>query len=237
MSQSPETAKPTADSDTGTGSVHRAERVRTVPGMRRPARRRSSATASTARRGGRTGPTPPRAISPPPAGGRGGPTARRRRRAAAPARAAAVGFFALLPIAVGARDRRRPQRRRRRQLGPDRGPPQTGGDLDDGEPSERRAATGATGKGGTSRRQRQGQRNRQDRRQGRRQHHITERSTKITNYKPPPAEGQGRHEDQVEEIATEGGADYIKTQKNLPDVITVGGDPDSAPPLPSGAEP
>ena len=58
----------------------------------------------------------------------------------------------------------------------------------------------------------------------------------ITNYKPPP---QKVKEDtkQVEEIAREGGADYIKTQKTLPDVIVVGGDPDTAPPLPSGAEP
>jgi hypothetical protein len=58
----------------------------------------------------------------------------------------------------------------------------------------------------------------------------------ITGYKPPPEKVK---EDTkiVEEIATEGGADYIKTQKDLPDVITVGGDPESAPPLPSGAEP
>ena len=35
----------------------------------------------------------------------------------------------------------------------------------------------------------------------------------------------------------EGGSGYIKTQKKLPDVITVGGNPETAPPLPSGAEP
>ena len=58
----------------------------------------------------------------------------------------------------------------------------------------------------------------------------------ITNYKPTQKKVE-EDTKQVEEIATEGGADYIKTQKNLPDVITVGGDPDSAPPLPSGAEP
>jgi hypothetical protein len=58
----------------------------------------------------------------------------------------------------------------------------------------------------------------------------------ITNYKAPPAKVK---EDTkiVEEIAQEGGAGYIKTQKKLPDVITVGGNPENAPPLPSGAEP
>jgi hypothetical protein len=58
----------------------------------------------------------------------------------------------------------------------------------------------------------------------------------ITNYKPPPEKVK---EDTkiVEEIAQEGGSDYIKTQKKLPDVIVVGGNPETAPPLPSGAEP
>jgi hypothetical protein len=58
----------------------------------------------------------------------------------------------------------------------------------------------------------------------------------ITNYKPTPEKVK---EDTkiVEKIAQEGGSDYIKTQKKLPDVIVVGGNPETAPPLPSGAEP
>ena len=55
----------------------------------------------------------------------------------------------------------------------------------------------------------------------------------VTNYKPTQ---QKVEEDtkQVEEIASEGGADYIKTQKNLPDVITVGGDPTAPHRFPRG---
>lgn len=58
----------------------------------------------------------------------------------------------------------------------------------------------------------------------------------ISGFEPPPEKVE---EDTqiVNEIATEGGRDYIKTQKDIPDVIVVGGDPDSAPPLPTGAEP
>ena len=97
------------------------------------------------------------------------------------------------------------------------------------------AATGATGKGGKA--AAKGKAKGTDATGGKvvanTDHGVVH---EITNYKPAPKKVE-EDTKQVEEIATEGGADYIKTQKNLPDVITVGGDPDSAPPLPSGAEP
>lgn len=39
----------------------------------------------------------------------------------------------------------------------------------------------------------------------------------------------------VESNVKQAGATYIKAQQNLPDVVVVGGDPDSAPPMPTGA--
>jgi hypothetical protein len=41
----------------------------------------------------------------------------------------------------------------------------------------------------------------------------------------------------VESNVKQAGATYIKAQQNLPDVIVVGGDPGSAPALPTGAQP
>jgi hypothetical protein len=41
----------------------------------------------------------------------------------------------------------------------------------------------------------------------------------------------------VESNVKQSGSTYIKAQQNLPDVIVVGGDPDSAPALPTGAQP
>ncbi len=38
----------------------------------------------------------------------------------------------------------------------------------------------------------------------------------------------------VESNVKQAGATYIKAQQNLPDVVVVGGDPESAPPMPSG---
>jgi hypothetical protein len=41
----------------------------------------------------------------------------------------------------------------------------------------------------------------------------------------------------VESNVKQAGATYIKAQQNLPDVVVVGGDPDAAPALPTGAQP
>jgi len=41
----------------------------------------------------------------------------------------------------------------------------------------------------------------------------------------------------VESNVKQSGSTYIKAQQNLPDVIVVGGDPDAAPALPTGAQP
>lgn len=41
----------------------------------------------------------------------------------------------------------------------------------------------------------------------------------------------------VESNVKQSGSTYIKAQQNLPDVIVVGGDPDSAPALPTGSQP
>ncbi|HEY8083687.1 MAG TPA: hypothetical protein VIE64_09090 [Solirubrobacterales bacterium] len=55
----------------------------------------------------------------------------------------------------------------------------------------------------------------------------------ITDFKPTE---QKVEEDTklVETNVEQAGADYIKAQQNLPDVIVVGGDPDSAPSQPTG---
>jgi hypothetical protein len=58
----------------------------------------------------------------------------------------------------------------------------------------------------------------------------------VTNYKPPPAKIK-KDTQIVNQIAHEGGANYLKTQQQLPDVISVGGDPSNAPPLPGGPQP
>jgi hypothetical protein len=59
---------------------------------------------------------------------------------------------------------------------------------------------------------------------------------RITGFEPTR---QKTEEDTriVESNVKQSGATYIKAQQNLPDVIVVGGDPDSAPALPTGAQP
>jgi hypothetical protein len=58
----------------------------------------------------------------------------------------------------------------------------------------------------------------------------------ITGFKPTKEKTE---EDTkiVESNVKQSGSTYIKAQQNLPDVIVVGGDPDNAPALPSGAQP
>ncbi|MET0304792.1 MAG: hypothetical protein ABW196_01015 [Solirubrobacterales bacterium] len=58
----------------------------------------------------------------------------------------------------------------------------------------------------------------------------------ITGFEPTQ---QKTEEDTkiVESNVKQSGATYIQAQQNLPDVVVVGGDPDSAPALPTGAQP
>ena len=52
----------------------------------------------------------------------------------------------------------------------------------------------------------------------------------------PPSEEQVPHDTEiVNEIANQTGEDYTDMQQTLPDVTVVGGDPEDAPPLPTGA--
>jgi hypothetical protein len=59
---------------------------------------------------------------------------------------------------------------------------------------------------------------------------------KITGFEPTKEKTE---EDTriVESNVKQSGSTYIKAQQNLPDVIVVGGDPDAAPALPTGAQP
>lgn len=56
----------------------------------------------------------------------------------------------------------------------------------------------------------------------------------VTNYVPPPEKIESDTQ-LVNEIASDTGEDYLDSQEQLPDVIVVGGDPEDAPPLPTGA--
>lgn len=157
-----------------------------------------------------------RPLAPPPAKGTGA------------SRAAAVGFFALLPIAVA--------------LGVVVGKSGSGG-SDDAliealrEQGPAVASTGAGTAGATTASGKAGNAKGADE-TGAKVVAETKYGTvhQITNFEPPPEKVK---EDTaiVEDIATEGGRDYIETQQHLPDVIVVGGDPSTAPPLPTGAEP
>ena len=52
----------------------------------------------------------------------------------------------------------------------------------------------------------------------------------------PPSEEQVAHDTAiVNDIANQTGEDYTDLQQSLPDVTVVGGDPEDAPPLPTGA--
>lgn len=147
-------------------------------------------------------------------------------------KAAAVAFFALLPVAVGLGV----------VVGRDGGGEDNAALLDalrkqQAASAVTTAAAGGVGVEGTKANAKKGKAKGGDKTGGKVVAHTEYGDVhQITNYKPPP-EKVKEDTKQVEEIAREGGADYIKTQKTLPDVIVVGGDPDSAPPLPSGAEP
>jgi hypothetical protein len=53
---------------------------------------------------------------------------------------------------------------------------------------------------------------------------------------PPPTDEQIQQGTQiVNDIANQQGSDYTDSQQQLPDVIPIGGDPNNAPPLPTGA--
>ena len=161
------------------------------------------------------------------------PLARPPAKAGSGSRAAAVGFFALLPIAVA--------------LGVVVGRSDSGGSDNEAllqALRNRNAAAAATPR----------------RRRPRRRRPSRRRKAKPRRPARPPAKGEGKvvaktkngtvhqvtgfkpskqktEEDTklVEENPEQTGDNYIKAQQNLPDVIVVGGDPGSAPALPTGS--
>jgi hypothetical protein len=155
-----------------------------------------------------------------------------RSKAGSGSRAAAVGFFALLPIAVA--------------LGVVVG--RSGSDSGDNEAllqalREQRtqvaagAATGtATASTASDKKQKKAPKGAD--KSGGKVAAQTKNGTvhQVTGYAPTKEKTE---EDTrlVEENPEQAGADYIKAQQNLPDVIVVGGDPGSAPAPTSGVEP
>lgn len=145
-------------------------------------------------------------------------------------RAAAVGFFALLPIAVAigvvvgrsGNDGGESEA----LLEALRNQPAAAAGTTAGATTTA-ANTGKTGKGKAAKSSNKG---------GGKVVAETSNGTvhQVAGYKPPPEKVE---EDTrlVEANPEQTGANYIKAQQNLPDVIVVGGDPGSAPAAPAGA--
>lgn len=160
------------------------------------------------------------------------PVARPPVKSASTGRAAAVGFFALLPIAVA--------------IGVVVG--RSGNDSGENEallealrnqPAAVAAAptaTGATGATGATKTKAKAGKGVD--KSGGKVVAKTSNGTvhQVTGYKPSR---QKTEEDTrlVEENPEQVGANYVKAQQNLPDVVVVGGDPGSAPSAPAGSQP
>jgi hypothetical protein len=144
-------------------------------------------------------------------------------------RAAAVGFFALLPIAVaigvvvgrsgsngGETEALLEALHRQEAAVAATSPGATGPAADAGKKAKAKKATKSS-KGG-----------------GKVVAHTNNGTVhQVAGYKPPKKKIE---EDTrlVESNPEQTGENYIKAQQNLPDVIVVGGDPNSAPPVPTG---
>lgn len=147
-------------------------------------------------------------------------------------KAAAVAFFALLPVAVGigvvvgrsgsdgADDALLQALRQQQNAAVASTGPATTGSAAAGKSKSKGAKVGRKDKGGGK--------------------VIAETSNgavhQITGFEP----SQEKTEEDtkiVESNVKQSGSTYIKAQQNLPDVIVVGGDPDAAPALPTGAQP
>ena len=223
-------ARPTEEREAMTAHPARRPQRQAATSPARSAARRwtpSSATASTARRGAATAPTRPRATSP--------TMSKRARRPAV--RAAGQSRLGqprgrgrlLRPAADRGRDRRRrrPQRLRQRRKRGAAGSAAQPGQRRVGQHRRRRddaAANAAKGKKAKA----GGQGLEQGRRQGRRQDQQRD---------GPPgdrlqADARRRSKKTPswsKKTPNRSGANYIKAQQNLPDVIVVGGDPSEAP--------
>ena len=144
-------------------------------------------------------------------------------------RAAAVGFFALLPIAVaigvvvgrsgGGDDNEALLEALRQQ--------EAAAVASSGAEAE--ASATPTGKGGKTKKAAKVDKG------GGKVIAETENGTvhQVTGFKPTKEKTE---EDTrlVEENPEQAGADYIRAQQNLPDVVVVGGDPNAAPAMPTG---
>lgn len=151
------------------------------------------------------------------------------KKAPSSGRAAAVGFFALLPIAVA--------------IGVVVGRADSGGG-DEGALlqalREQNAAVAATNAGTTADARKAEAANAKPRQKktGKPKEKVAAKTKngtvhQVTGYKPTKKKIKETTK-LVEENVTQTGAGYIKAQQNLPDVIPVGGNPDSAPPAPTG---
>jgi hypothetical protein len=158
------------------------------------------------------------------------PLARTPAKAGSGSRAAAVGFFALLPIAValgvmvgrsgdGGSDEALLQALREQDAAVASTAPAAGAASAKAKAGSKQGAQGK-GKGGGK---------------------VVAQTDngavhQITGF---TATKQKTEEDTrlVESNVKQAGKTYIEAQQNLPDVIVVGGDPDSAPALPTGAQP
>ena len=150
------------------------------------------------------------------------------KQAGSSSRAAAVGFFALLPIAVA--------------IGVVVGRGSGGGDegallqalreQDAAVASTNAGASTAAGKARTAN-AKPGQK-----KTGKPKEKVEAKTAngtvhQVTGYKPSKKKIEETTK-LVEENVNQTGAGYIEAQQNLPDVIPVGGNPDDAPPVPTG---
>jgi hypothetical protein len=159
------------------------------------------------------------------------PLTRPRAKGGSGSRAAAVAFFALLPVAVGigvvvgrsgsdGTDEALLQALRRQDAAVASSGPATTGPTTASKAKSKGAKAGEKDKGG-----------------GRVVAQTANGTVhQITGFEPTQEKTE---EDTkiVESNVKQSGATYIKAQQNLPDVIVVGGDPGSAPALPTGAQP
>jgi hypothetical protein len=164
------------------------------------------------------------------------PLARPPARQPSGSRAAAVGFFALLPIAVaigvvvGRADSGNGDEGALLQALREQGR---------GSIAASPGATAATGSGAGGAAKKEAAKNaKQQKKSGKPQEKVAAKTHngtvhQITGYNPSPKKIEETTK-LVEENVNQTGAGYIKSQQGLPDVIPVGGNPDEAPPLPTG---
>jgi hypothetical protein len=158
------------------------------------------------------------------------PVARPPAKASSSSRAAAVGFFALLPIAVA--------------IGVVVGRADSGsgdeGALLQALREQGNGTVASTATAGTDATRAKGKtaKSKQAKKSGKPHEKVEAKTSngvvhEVTNYKPTKKKIEESTK-LVEENPEQVGSTYIEAQQNLPDVIPVGGDPNEAPPLPTG---